>query len=469
MSVPNEPPVNEAKLPEPKPVIPVQAKIEEVIVVEVKPVDDADSKIQIAFVPETQPADKLEDTQKPGSVYTKGLIVCGNCGTELLGETCYQCGQPTKGLVRQFSSIMGDFLDTVLNIDTRVFRTLGPLIVKPGFLTQEYFSGRRIRYVSPVRLFFFLAVLTFLLAQFSLPDDIGAANSDNVVQINNGDNDKIGKAKTVEEVEKIRANTLRELSKAKRETGAIPMAGAALEKAKAEVNSEADQRVAELKKENAPTNKTFVKATPAQAVQGPKPAFDQDVPDVDEEGHISFNGEAWHPEKNPIKLEWAPASVNHWFNSLAQRATNNGKRISKEPKVIIEAVLSSLPMTLFIMLPIFALLLKLMFIFKRRLYMEHLIVALHSHAFLMLSILMLILFNDMNIWFSETAWVTVPFGILTTLLWIWMPIYLFLMQKRVYQQGWILSFIKYAVIGNFYMVLLTMAVACTLVVKMIWL
>ena len=126
-------------------------------------------------------------------------------------------------------------------------------------------------------------------------------------------------------------------------------------------------------------------------------------------------------------------------------------------------------MTLFIMLPVFALLLKLMFIFKRRLYMEHLIVALHSHAFLMLSILMLILFNDMITWFSGTPWVTVPFGILTALLWIWMPIYLFLMQKRVYQQGWLLSFIKYAVIGNFYIVLLTMAITCTLVIKMIWL
>jgi hypothetical protein len=359
---------------------------------------------------------------------------------------------------------MGDFLDTVLNIDTRVFRTIGPLIYKPGFLTQEYFSGRRIRYVSPVRLFFFLAVLTFLLAQFSLPDDMGPDNKTDVVQVNGGDN-KIGKAKTIEDVEKIRKDALRELAEAKKETGAIPMVGAALERAKTEVNLKADKRIAELKSEMTPE----ALAKLQQAKPETATSADQSDPDIDEGGHISFNGEIWDAEKNPIKVSWLPDSVNKWFNSLAQRAENNGKRVNKDPKVIIEALLSALPMTLFLMLPVFALLLKIMFIFKRRLYMEHLIVALHSHAFLMLSILLLILFNDLSAWFASSAWVTVPCGILTAVLWIWMPIYLFLMQKRVYQQGWILTFIKYTVIGNLHIILLTMAITCTLIIKMIWL
>ena len=70
---------------------------------------------------------------------------CENCGAQLLGEHCYSCGQSTRGLVRHFSSIMGDFFDTVLNIDSRVLRTVGPLFLKPGFLTLEYFAGRRVR------------------------------------------------------------------------------------------------------------------------------------------------------------------------------------------------------------------------------------------------------------------------------------------------------------------------------------
>ena len=441
MNTPIEPASNEPNLPQDKPAAPASPRA-----------DDAGVK------PEA--IETVETPQKTGNVYTKGLLVCGNCGTELLGETCYRCGQPTKGLVRQFSSIMGDFLDTVLNIDSRVFRTIGPLIFKPGFLTQEYFSGRRIRFVSPVRLFFFLAVLTFLFAQFSLPDEIGSGENDGVVQVNGGESGKIERAKTVEEVEKIRKQALVELDEAKAETKNIPMVGAALEQTKHEVNKKADERIAELTKGKVPPK-------PAKAPPGSRPGGDN--VHVEQEGHISFNGAVWDAKKNPIKVSWLPDSINRWLNGLAQRAENNGKRVDKDPKVIIEAVLSSLPMTLFLMLPVFALMLKLMFILKRRLYMEHLIVALHSHAFLMLAIFILILFNNMSAWFSASSWLVTPINILTTLLWIWMPIYLFLMQKRVYQQGWILTFIKYAIIGNLYMILLTIALVCTLIVKMIWL
>ena len=49
---------------------------------------------------------------------------CANCGTPLLGEHCYACGQPVKGLVRHFSSLVGDVLDSVFEWDSRTPRTL---------------------------------------------------------------------------------------------------------------------------------------------------------------------------------------------------------------------------------------------------------------------------------------------------------------------------------------------------------
>src|SRR3546814_15932721 len=67
---------------------------------------------------------------------------CGNCGSPLLGEYCYACGQPVTGMVRHFSTILGDFTDTILNWDARLPRTLWPLRVRPGFLTRDYFAGR---------------------------------------------------------------------------------------------------------------------------------------------------------------------------------------------------------------------------------------------------------------------------------------------------------------------------------------
>src|SRR3546814_664044 len=71
-------------------------------------------------------------------------------------------------MVRHFSTILGDFTDTLLHWDARLPRTLWPLLVRPGFLTRAYFAGRRVRYVSTVRLFVPLAIVTFSVPQLML-------------------------------------------------------------------------------------------------------------------------------------------------------------------------------------------------------------------------------------------------------------------------------------------------------------
>ena len=109
---------------------------------------------------------------------------CRNCGTPLLGPHCYACGQPVKGLVRPLGNLFGDLMDSVFNIDTRIVRTLGPLFARPGMLTTEYFAGRQVRYVTPVRLFFFLCILAFFVGRFAIDGDSG-------VNVNIGDHTRI--------------------------------------------------------------------------------------------------------------------------------------------------------------------------------------------------------------------------------------------------------------------------------------
>ena len=71
-------------------------------------------------------------------------------------------------MIRQLASVLSDVLDTVFNIDSRVFRSLFPLYFRPGYLTLEYFAGRRVRYVTPFRLFFFLCLVAFFAIQLAL-------------------------------------------------------------------------------------------------------------------------------------------------------------------------------------------------------------------------------------------------------------------------------------------------------------
>ena len=94
--------------------------------------------------------------------------------------------------------------------------------------------------------------------------------------------------------------------------------------------------------------------------------------------------------KNPVeRFGWLPAAGNRKLNDMAGHAATMSRRGEQDPNLIKDAVLSTVPTALIVLLPLFALMLKIAYAFKRRLYMEHLIVALHSHAFLCLALLVL--------------------------------------------------------------------------------
>lgn len=366
---------------------------------------------------------------------------CQNCGTALLGPHCYACGQPVKGLVRHFSSIIGDFLDSVLNLDTRIVRTLGPLFVRPGWLTCEYFEGRRVRYVSPVRLFFFLSIVTFFVAQFMISFD----RDD--IQIGGGDSDAIGAATTVAEVEQRRDAALADLSRARAETETVPGADGGLQAARATIRETAAARIEALRE--------------AQARGLPPPPM---------ANTLTFGSDGpWDPEKNPIAIGWLPGFANAWLNAQAARANANIGQLRTDPDRYKNALLGAIPSTLFLLLPVFALMLKLVYAFKRRLYMEHLIVALHSHAFLCLSLLLVMLVLALRDWLAPAPGALhAMFGWIEGLLFAWMPVYLLLMQKRVYRQGWPMTLFKYCAIGISYFVLLTFGAVFTMLASLVW-
>jgi len=106
-------------------------------------------------------------------------------------------------------------------------------------------------------------------------------------------------------------------------------------------------------------------------------------------------------------------------------------------------------------------------LFKRRLYMEHLIVALHSHAFIFAALLLMALLGLAQIWLKDVAtWAVTPLGWAVTLTAWWIPLYLLLMQKRVYRQGWTMTVLKFGLIGTCYSIMIVLALAAAFVVSL---
>lgn len=90
---------------------------------------------------------------------------CLNCGTKVQANFCSNCGQkfqPTKLPLKLF---LEDAVETLFNIDNRVFRTLKDLFGKPGKVTREYLEGRRASYLPPLRIYLSISIIYFLLAR----------------------------------------------------------------------------------------------------------------------------------------------------------------------------------------------------------------------------------------------------------------------------------------------------------------
>lgn len=381
----------------------------------------------------------------PAAAAAKPTHPCANCGAPMHGPYCYACGQPEKGMIRQLASVLSDVLDTVFNIDSRVFRSLFPLYFRPGYLTLEYFAGRRVRYVTPFRLFFFLCLIAFFAIQIAL--NLGDPN----FKWHINDSGDVETAQTEADVQQRTAKALAGINAAKSAPHMPAATIETLEKSAAKIQKQADDRLA------------YLHARDAARARGEKPPPDP----KDEGGEIMLDDTPWDPAKHPIKVSWLPDFANAQLNDMAARAKENVIAAKRDPRRLIEAVFSRLPWTLGLLMPLFAVLLKIVYIFKRRLYMEHLMVALHSHAFIFMSLLLLAIDTLLRNWSVASApgleWI---FKLFRDAIWIWLPVYLFLMQKRVYRQGWIMTTIKYSIIGICYTVIITIGLVGALLASL---
>ena len=343
-----------------------------------------------------------------------GSSNCLNCSTELKGPFCYYCGQPDRNFLRFFPALLRDLMEDLLDLDSRFMRTIKPLMFKPGKLTRDYMDGRRFRYAPPMRLYIFSSIVFFLLAAFLSSDLVtvtGQENNDGIVTLSTD---------TGEE-QQIVEDALKN----------VPPGVLDEEEVKdiiANVNDEGDGK------------------------------FSTD--------DISFNDEPWDRETNPVDLKWLPDWLNESINNEIEGSPKKAEMIGDNPDLIIDQVFDILPATMFVLLPFVALIFKFWYLFAKRYYVEHLIFSLHNHAFIFVSLILLLLnglvVDLLNSYDYSTAADTIEW--MLTLIGIWIPLYLLISLRVVYQQNWLLTIGKFIVIGISYATLLglvTVSVAIT--------
>jgi uncharacterized protein DUF3667/uncharacterized protein DUF4286 len=94
---------------------------------------------------------------------------CLNCGAQVTGKHCTQCGQASDVHVLSMKEVAGDVAHSLLHLDSRVWNTLRLLVRRPGELTREFITGRHQKYLPPFRLYLAVSILFFAVSAL-LPD-----------------------------------------------------------------------------------------------------------------------------------------------------------------------------------------------------------------------------------------------------------------------------------------------------------
>jgi hypothetical protein len=116
------------------------------------------------------------------------------------------------------------------------------------------------------------------------------------------------------------------------------------------------------------------------------------------------------------------------------------QRAGEDRDAFTDVFLSRMAQSMFLLLPLFALLLKVLY--RRRLYVQHLVFAIYLHSFAFLLMTVVLLPKSVGVpWLSDTA----------PILLLWVPVYLLLALRTFYGESWLKSGAKSVVLSLGYM------------------
>ena len=232
-------------------------------------------------------------------------MICANCGNERSLSFCPHCGQSDRDYMRTLPSLVSELLRETFELDSRMFRTLKLLVLRPGELSAEFSRNRRASYSSPIRLYLFFSLLFFFVLSLSTkPEPRG--EEPRVVSF---DSEKAA------------------------ETTDLAALQAALSPQRREKLDEILSR----------------------------------------ESNSGARAVAY------VLARWANERQNN-LNEVEKFYVSQGVDWLHTPQLAAERLENNLPISMFFMLPVFALLLAIFYRKKRRFYVEHLVFSIHVHV-----------------------------------------------------------------------------------------
>ena len=354
----------------------------------------------------------------------EALTHCENCGAQLHGRWCAQCGQPAIDYRRSFRHVIVDVLDSFLNWDSKFLATIGLLLVRPWRLTNEFLAGRRVRYLHPLRLYLLGSILFFFAVNYG-------AKSLNL---------HTGKLSPKDRAE-IEADLKDE---------DIPQEV----RAKVEKALKSNSPAPEVSKTAEPAGKAAAAAEGKDSTPAPNAKTEETLK---REGNTGKQGDF-----GPLLQIGSDNPTTPFEKWIETRAKEKIGEHGSKAQLFLTTVISNLPYMMLCCIPLFAFVLKILYIRRGVFYIDHLVYALHIHTFAYIGI---ILIGLITIGLTRTAPHPLA-GWIVGLLWSIFAVQIFFSIRRVYRQGWFFSIFKFFVGGFVYLLVLCIALAATFFVTL---
>ena len=337
-------------------------------------------------------------------------FACLNCGAPVPGRYCAACGQSREVHVLSMHEVVGDVTHSLLHLDSRVWNTLRTLVLKPGQLTNEFIVGRHQRYLPPFRLYLVISVLFFALSAL-LPDaQMLHVNAEGETVIAYGFSPPPA------------ADT----------AGAADPAAATRERATHELRQALD-------------DVAIAPGAPEAVGHSTEPVAG------------TVGGQGGQAGCNINILPGLPRLNTLLGEACVKAQADNGRRLG-------QVFLSAVPKLMFVFLPLMAGVAMLFYWKPRRLYAEHLVTFLHSHALIFLALTALSVINA--IMRLDLPLVGV-LGLVNLALILYIPYYVFRAMRVVYGESRVRTAVKFAALSLLYFTLLVITVVIGVVYSML--
>jgi len=371
---------------------------------------------------------------------------CLNCGATLdpVYNFCPLCGQENNSSNVSFGKLLKEFFVNYFSLDSRFSQTIKPFFLKPGLLTLHFNEGKRMSFMNPVRMYLIMSLFYFFVFTKAGQTNVRSDNN-HVVR----SEDKLGKIKGVPSSVQKKLNEALDSATINRVNSELE--DPSLYNFYESLTQEEKEEVYPILLKGAIDSTKIYNPEKVTIAGNDNVSFSLNKNDDKDFilNRIDFGKLNAMADKNIADdIIYDSLKLDN-VNSIEKLITKQIIRITKADKEILTGyVLQNVPIMMFLLLPLFALILKLLYVRRKVLYINHLVHAIHLHCFAYLIYGISLIFA---VWIlgEDSA------AILSFVAFLIVTVYAWKSFRKVYSQGWFKTLLKFSVTGVLYLALVS--------------